>query len=31
MGPITQKIREILLGIQKEEIEDPFGWIYPIN
>ena len=31
MGPITQKIREILLGIQREEIEDPFGWIYPIN
>ena len=31
MGPITKKIRKLLLGIQREEIEDPFGWIYPIN
>lgn len=31
IGPITKKIRKILLGIQREEIEDPFGWIYPIN
>ncbi|MEE8341800.1 MAG: branched-chain amino acid aminotransferase [Candidatus Neomarinimicrobiota bacterium] len=31
MGPITMKIRKILLGIQREEIEDPFGWIYPIK
>jgi len=31
MGPITKKIRKILLGIQREEIEDPFGWIYPIK
>ncbi len=31
MGPITKKIRKILLGIQREEIEDPFKWIYPIK
>jgi len=31
MGPITKKIRKILLGIQREEIKDPFGWIYPIK
>lgn len=31
MGPITNEIREILLGIQREERDDPFGWIYPIN
>ena len=31
MGPITKKIRKILLGIQREERKDPFGWIYPIN
>ena len=31
MGPITKKIRKLLLGIQREEIEDPFGWIYPID
>ena len=31
MGPITKKIRKLLLGIQREEIEDPFGWIYSIN
>ena len=31
IGPFTKKIRKLLLGIQREEIEDPFGWIYPIN
>ena len=31
MGPITKKIRKILLGIQREERDDPFGWIYPID
>jgi len=31
MGPITKKIRKLLLGIQREEIEDPFGWIFPIK
>ena len=31
MGPITKKIRKLLLGIQREEIDDPFGWIYPIE
>ena len=31
MGPITKKIRKILLGIQREENDDPFGWIYPID
>ena len=31
MGPITKQIREILLGIQREERDDPFGWIYPIE
>lgn len=30
MGPITQKIRNTILGIQREEIEDPFGWITPV-
>ena len=31
MGPITKKIRKILQGIQREESNDPFGWIYPID
>jgi branched-chain amino acid aminotransferase len=31
IGPITEKIRKILLSIQREEIEDPVGWIHPIN
>ena len=31
IGPITEKIRKLLLDIQREEIEDPFGWIHPIN
>ena len=29
-GAKTLQIKEKLLQIQKEEIEDPFGWIYPI-
>jgi len=31
MGPIAKKIREMLVGIQREEIEDPFGWILPVK
>jgi branched-chain amino acid aminotransferase len=31
MGPIAKKIREMLVGIQREEIEDPFGWVLPVN
>ena len=31
MGPITKKCKETLTGIQKQEIHDPFGWIYPIT
>ena len=31
MGPIAIKIREMLVGIQREEIEDPFGWILPVK
>jgi len=31
IGPITKKLRKILFGIQREEIDDPFEWIYPIN
>ena len=30
-GPITKKLREILLSIQLEEIADPFDWIYPLT
>ena len=28
---ITKKIREILIDIQNENIEDPFGWISHLN
>ena len=31
MGPIAKKIRETLVGIQREEIEDPFGWVIPVK
>lgn len=31
MGPMTQKIRETILAIQREEIDDPFGWVLPVN
>ena len=28
---MTKKIRETLIDIQNENIEDPFGWIYSLN
>ena len=31
IGPITKKCSKILTGIQKQEIDDPFGWLYPIT
>ena len=31
IGPITKRCRNILTSIQKQEIDDPFGWIYPIT
>jgi len=31
MGPITDKLRKTILGIQHEELEDTFGWIYDID
>jgi len=27
MGPITEKIRNTILAIQREEMNDPFGWL----
>lgn len=30
LGQITDKIKKYLIGIQLEEIEDPFGWVYPL-
>ena len=29
-GPKTLSIKKHLIQIQKEEIDDPFGWIHPI-
>lgn len=29
-GPTTKKLRTTLLNIQREEIDDPFGWIFPL-
>jgi branched-chain amino acid aminotransferase len=31
MGSIAKKIREMLVGIQREEIEDPFGWVLRLS
>jgi len=31
MGPIAQKIRETLVGIQREELDDPFGWVVSVE
>lgn len=31
MGPITNKLRTTILGIQREEYEDSFGWLYDVQ
>ena len=31
IGPNTQRLLETLIGIQLQEIEDPFGWVIAIN
>jgi len=31
IGPIANKIRKILVGIQRGEIEDPFGWVLRVS
>lgn len=30
-GHVTGEIRKMLLGIQREECEDTFGWLHPVN
>ena len=30
MGEVASKIRRLLVGIQLEEEEDSFGWVYSI-
>ena len=31
IGPITNKCKETLTSIQREEITDPFGWVLKIK
>ena len=31
MGPVTDKIRQTMSAIQQEEIDDPLGWLIPVN
>lgn len=31
IGPVTAKLRSMLLDIQRERREDPFGWVYPLT
>ena len=31
MGPCTQRLRETLVGIQLQEIDDPFGWAIAVS
>lgn len=30
-GETTRKLRTVLMGIQREERDDPFGWVRPLN
>ena len=31
IGPYTMKLKELLVGIQREDIDDNFGWLFPIE
>ena len=31
VGSYTRKLKEILVGIQREEIKDDFGWLFPLK
>ncbi|MDP6339329.1 MAG: branched-chain amino acid aminotransferase [Candidatus Marinimicrobia bacterium] len=31
MGEAATELRQILVGIQREEIEDPYGWVTPVS
>ncbi len=31
VGPVSRKLYDLLTGIQKEELEDPFGWVTPLE
>ena len=31
IGPYTMKLKELLVGIQREDIDDDFGWLFPIE
>ena len=31
IGPITKKCKKILTDIQRQKIDDSFGWLYPIS
>jgi branched-chain amino acid aminotransferase len=31
MGQLTSKLRQLLTGIQRGDISDEFGWLYPIK
>ena len=31
IGPITQKLKKTLTQIQNGEINDPFGWLFPLK
>ena len=31
MGDAATELRKTLLGIQREEIEDPYGWVHKVN
>lgn len=31
IGPISQRLYDTITGIQRGKIEDPFGWVYPID
>ena len=31
MGEAATELRKTLVGIQREEMDDPYGWIYPVE
>ena len=30
MGEAATELRQTLVGIQREEVDDPYGWLHPV-
>lgn len=31
VGPVTEKVYQQVIGIQTQQMDDPYGWVYPVE